>query len=121
MAHAMARLDLVWESKRQSFDRLVRLLTCKSCQAITSSLRPCLALKTTSHLNGRPYTAAGQVGGSMHTTTVLQAYQADLLKDLDQGQGLSGRQSQSHSAPCIWTSGLPNKLQLSLVVQSQRW
>lgn len=31
----------------------------------------------------------GQTGGALHTMAVLQAYQADLLKDLDQGEGLS--------------------------------
>lgn len=32
--------------------------------------------------------AVGQAGVALHTIAVLQAYQADLLKDLDQGQGL---------------------------------
>ncbi|KAL0189927.1 hypothetical protein M9458_017026, partial [Cirrhinus mrigala] len=35
------------------------------------------------------YAAAGQAVGALHTMAVLQAYQADLLKDLDKGQGLS--------------------------------
>lgn len=30
-----------------------------------------------------------RLGGDLHTMAVLQAYQADLLRDLDQGQGLS--------------------------------
>lgn len=33
--------------------------------------------------------AAGQAGGALHTMAVLQVYQADLLKDLDDGKGLS--------------------------------
>ncbi|KAL0157909.1 hypothetical protein M9458_045985, partial [Cirrhinus mrigala] len=37
----------------------------------------------------RAYAAAGQAVGALHTMAVLQAYQADLLKDLDKGQGLS--------------------------------
>ncbi len=49
---------------------------------------PSKALKDTSRLNGRAYVAAGQAGAALHTMSVLQAYQADLLKDLDQGQGL---------------------------------
>ncbi len=49
---------------------------------------PSKALKDTSRLNGRAYAAAGQAGAALHTMSVLQAYQADLLKDLDQGQGL---------------------------------
>lgn len=35
------------------------------------------------------YVAASQTSGSLHTMTVLQEYQTDLLKDLDQGQVLS--------------------------------
>ncbi|XDV17755.1 hypothetical protein PO909_023574 [Leuciscus waleckii] len=50
---------------------------------------PSRPLKTTARLNGRAYTAAGQAGAALHTMAVLQAYQADLLGDLDQGTGLS--------------------------------
>ncbi len=35
------------------------------------------------------YAAAGHAVASLHTMAVIQAYQADLLKDLDKGQGLS--------------------------------
>ncbi len=59
----------------------------------TSSLKapslPSKSLQETSRLNGRAYAAAGQAVASLHTMAVLQAYQADLLKDLDMGQGLS--------------------------------
>lgn len=34
---------------------------------------------------GKAYLVAGQADGALHT--VLQAFQADLLKDLDQGVG----------------------------------
>ncbi len=50
---------------------------------------PYKPLQDTSRLNGRVYAAAGQAVASLHTMAVLQAYQADLLKDLDNGQGLS--------------------------------
>ncbi len=50
---------------------------------------PSRPLQATSRLNGRAYAAAGQAVASLHTMAVLQAYQADLLKDLDSGQGLS--------------------------------
>ncbi len=50
---------------------------------------PSMPLQATSRLNGRAYAAAGQAVASLHTMAVLQAYQADLLKDLDNGQGLS--------------------------------
>ncbi len=45
------------------------------------------------------YTAAGQAVASLHTMAVLQAYQADLLKDLDKGQGLSPDERRSRSVP----------------------
>lgn len=48
--------------------------------------KPC---QTTSGLVGRVYAAAGQAGGALHTKAVLHIYQANLLKYLDQGQGLS--------------------------------
>ncbi|KAL0172254.1 hypothetical protein M9458_032565, partial [Cirrhinus mrigala] len=35
------------------------------------------------------YAATGQAVASLHMMAVLQAYQADLLKDLNKGQGLS--------------------------------
>ncbi len=50
---------------------------------------PSKPLQDTSRLNGKAYAAAGQAVASLHTMAVLQAYQADLLKDLDNGQGLS--------------------------------
>ncbi len=59
----------------------------------TSSLKapslPSKPLQETSRLNGKAYAAAGQAVASLHMMAVLQAYQADLLKDLDKGQGLS--------------------------------
>ncbi|KAL0176981.1 hypothetical protein M9458_029311, partial [Cirrhinus mrigala] len=62
----------------------------------TSSLKapslPSEPLQRTSSLNGRAYVAAGQAVASLHTMAVLQAYQADLLKDLDKGQGLSSEE-----------------------------
>ncbi len=34
----------------------------------------------------KAYTAAGQAGACLHTMSVLQAYQADLLKEMDKGE-----------------------------------
>lgn len=56
-------------------------------------------LQTTSHLNVRACVAADQASGALHTMAVLQAYQADLQSDLDQGQGL--KRSLSCAAPQI--------------------
>lgn len=81
-----------------------------SRQAINAPLWPCLILQTTSSLNGRAYAAEGQAGGSLHTM-VLQAYQVDLLKELNQGQGLSPEDLN------LWAT----KQTFKLVVQWQRW
>ncbi|KAL0149135.1 hypothetical protein M9458_055567, partial [Cirrhinus mrigala] len=58
------------------------------CSLKTPSL-PSIPLQVTSRLNGKAYAAAGQAVGALHTMAVLHAYHADLLKDLDKGQGLS--------------------------------
>ncbi len=50
---------------------------------------PSKPLQETSRLNGRAYAAADQAVTLLHSMVVLQAYQADLLKDLDKCQKLS--------------------------------
>ncbi len=50
---------------------------------------PTKPLRTSSALVGKGYAAAGQAGSCLHTMAVLQAYQADLLKELDEGEGFS--------------------------------
>ncbi|KAI2645010.1 2-oxoisovalerate dehydrogenase subunit beta [Labeo rohita] len=45
---------------------------------------PSKLLRTTSVQVGKGYTATGQAGSCLHTMSVLQAYQADLLKELDE-------------------------------------
>ncbi len=54
--------------------------------------RPLLPTKpfmTTSALIGKSYIAAGQAGMALHTMAILQAYQADVLKEMDEGAGLT--------------------------------
>ncbi len=48
--------------------------------------KPC---RTTSALIGKSYVAAGQVGMALHTMAILQAYQADVLKEMDEGGSLT--------------------------------
>jgi hypothetical protein len=52
-------------------------------------LLPSKACRTTSSLIGKSYMAAGQAGMALHTMAILQAYQADVLKDMDEGEGLT--------------------------------
>ncbi|KAI2644940.1 Transposon Ty3-G Gag-Pol polyprotein [Labeo rohita] len=60
---------------------------------VSSSLKapvlPTKPLRTTSVLVGKGYSAAGQAGSCLHTMAVLQAYQADLLKELDDSDEIS--------------------------------
>ncbi len=64
---------------------------------LASHLSPSLApswksrplLPSTSALIGKSYIAACQAGMALHTMAILQAYQADVLKEMDQGTGLT--------------------------------
>ncbi len=56
----------------------------KSCP-----LLPTKPYRTTSALIGKSYIAAGQAGMALHTMAILQAYQADVLKEIDEGAGLT--------------------------------
>lgn len=60
---------------------------------LKASTLPSKPLKEMSCLNGRAYAAAVQAGAALDTMSVLQAYKTELLKDLDQGQGLPLRGS----------------------------
>ncbi len=62
---------------RASAENESELLDCDDAIFLTSSD------SSESGLNGREYAAAGQTIASLHTMAVLQAYQTDLLKDLD--------------------------------------
>ncbi len=48
--------------------------------------KPC---RVTSILVGKSYSAAGQSAAKHYTMAVLQAYQAKLLKELDEGEGMT--------------------------------
>ncbi len=55
-----------------------------SLKAPVLPTKPC---RVTSSLVGRAYMAAGRAGACLHTMALMQAYQADFLKDLDEGEG----------------------------------
>ncbi len=56
---------------------------------LSPSVASSLKARMSSALVGKGYTAAGQAGACLHTMSVLQAYQADLLKELDEGEQIS--------------------------------
>ncbi len=56
---------------------------------LSRPLLPSKPCRTTSALIGKSYIAAGQAGMALHTMAILQAYQADVLKEMDEGTGLT--------------------------------
>ncbi len=75
--------------------------------------RPLLLTKlcrTTFALIGKSYIAAGQAGMALHTMAILQAYQADVLKEMDEGTGLTPeavkelRRATKHTALAVGCS-----------------
>ncbi len=52
-------------------------------------LLPTKLCRTTSALIGKSYIAAGQAGMALHTMAILQAYQVNVLKEMDEGTGLT--------------------------------
>ncbi len=56
--------------------------------SLKSLVLPTKPFRTSSDLVGKSYMAAGQAGACLHTMAVLQAYQADLLKEMDEGEDI---------------------------------
>ncbi|KAL0147482.1 hypothetical protein M9458_057222 [Cirrhinus mrigala] len=65
---------------------LASYLSPESASSLKAPVLPSKPLRVTSALVGKGYTAAGQAGACLHTMSVLQAYQANLLKELDEGE-----------------------------------
>ncbi len=60
-----------------------------AASSLKAPVLPTKPLRGSSVLLGKGYAAAGQAGACLHTMAVLQAYQADLLKELDEGEQIS--------------------------------
>ncbi|KAL0151516.1 hypothetical protein M9458_053168 [Cirrhinus mrigala] len=67
-------------------ETLASYLSLGEASSLKALSLPSEPLQQTSSLNGGAYAAAGHAVASLHTVAVLQA---DLLKDLNKGQGLS--------------------------------
>ncbi len=73
-------------------------------------LLPSKLCRTTSALIGKSYIAAGQAGMALHTMAILKAYQADVLKEMDEGTGLTPeavkelRRATKHTARAVGRS-----------------
>ena len=66
-------------------ESLASYLSPESASSVKKPTLPTKPCRITSSLVGKAYQAAGQAGAALHTMAVLQAYQADLLKDLSVG------------------------------------
>ncbi|ROL54738.1 hypothetical protein DPX16_3891 [Anabarilius grahami] len=64
-------------------ETLTSYLSPESASSLKTPTLPPKPLKTTSGLVGKAYSAAGQAAACLHTMSILQAYQADLLGEID--------------------------------------
>ncbi len=69
-------------------DMLAGYLSLGSASSFKAPVLPTKPLRTSSALFGKAYTAAGQAGGFLLTMAVLQAYQADPLKEIDEREDI---------------------------------
>ncbi|KAL0173127.1 hypothetical protein M9458_033438 [Cirrhinus mrigala] len=66
-------------------EALLGYLSPGSASSLKNPTKPC---KVTSMLVGKAHQAADQAGAALHTMADLQAYQADVLKDLSTSRGI---------------------------------
>jgi len=64
-------------------------LSPESASSFKTPALPTKPLRNTSALVGKAYSSAGQAAACLHTMSILQAYQADLLKDVSEGEEIS--------------------------------
>ncbi len=69
-------------------ETLASYLSPEPSSSARSPVLPTKPVRTTSALVGKAYSAAGQAAACLHTMSLLQAYQADLLSDIDEGEGI---------------------------------
>ncbi|XDV15099.1 hypothetical protein PO909_015239 [Leuciscus waleckii] len=68
-------------------EALAGYLSPEAASSLKAPALPSKPCRDTSALVGRAYMAAGRAGSCLHSMAILQAYQADLLKDFDEGEG----------------------------------
>ncbi len=120
-------------------ETLATYLSPSAASSLKAPVLPTKLLHVSSALVGKGYTAAGKAGACLHTMAVLQAYQADLLKEQDgreQPQPCTSssyreiqRQSIASRAPPQWDRGRQHpknsrpsgtKPDLKVVLQSRK-
>ncbi len=66
-------------------ETLASYLSPESSSSAKSPVLPTKPVRTISALVGKAYSAIGQAATCLHTMSQLQAYQAELLSDFDEG------------------------------------
>lgn len=69
-------------------ETLATYLSPDLASSLKALILPTRLCRTTLALLGKANMATGQAGACLHTMCTLQTYQADLLKDLDNGEGV---------------------------------
>ncbi len=88
-SNVMGTSDRGYRAMPRVEQTLASYLSPDAASSLKAPTLPTKPLRTSSALVGKEYAAAGQAGSCLHTMEVLQAYQADLLKELDEGEGFS--------------------------------
>ncbi len=86
-------------------ETLASYLSPKSSLSIKSLVFPTKPVRTTSALVGKAYSAAGQAAACLHTMSLRQAYQGELLADLDEGGGIGLCSLSSTTSHCPAVAG----------------
>ncbi len=87
-------------------ETLARYISPESSSSAKSPVLPTKPVRTISALVGKAYSAIGQAAACLHTMSQLQAYQAELLSDFDEGGVLVRMQFVNCEGPQICLSGL---------------
>ncbi len=89
---------VMWGGTREGYRAMPRVeqtlasyLSSDLASSLKSPTLPTKPLRASSALVGKRYVATGKAGSCLHTMAVLQAYQADLLKELDEGEGFNAK------------------------------
>jgi hypothetical protein len=70
-------------------EALASHLSAESASSLKAPALPSKPLRNTSALVGKAYLAAGQATACLHTMSILQEYQADVLKDVSESEEVS--------------------------------
>ncbi len=90
--NVMGTSERSYRAMPQVEQTLASYLSPDAASSLKASTLPSKPLGTSSALVGKGYAAAGQASSCLHTMAVLQAYQAELLKELDEGKEVNAEE-----------------------------